>query len=446
MVRIVLNRDLHFLQSLLLDMAQAVVDMVRETIKAFQEKDKALAEKIIKLDEQIDYYDRAINLTVLEILALQQPVAKDLRRVISAFDISRNLERLADQAVNVAEGILHLSEEKNGLEALCDLNLLPLAKEALFMLESALNAFVKEDSSLAPYVIDHDEVVDKMKEDLRGKVEACIQKYPDQQRNAIDYLLVIENLERVADLACNISENVIFVAEGRLLKGEEIKKATIPVKEPLEENLTFQQLKKHARLIINCLNTLLSALEVYASQNKEKLEEIAQFVNEIEKDADKLKTNIRDHLPKGSILPVEKFMLFLYIKEKDALADLAEKLLKTLSLYQIKNISSFSQDIMKLLKQGISPLSQLESIIEKSFRYLTTWDELSRDTAKVLIREARHSHYLTEKLAYSIKEKLYQTPMDLMDFSHLTQIVDIITEISGKLENVVDLLRAMLAK
>ncbi|MFN3406541.1 MAG: phosphate signaling complex protein PhoU [Caldimicrobium sp.] len=446
MVRIVLNRDLHFLQSLLLDMAQAVVDMVRETIKAFQEKNQTLAEKIIKLDEQIDYYDRAINISVLEILALQQPVAKDLRRVISAFDISRNLERLADQAVNIAEGILHLSGEKNGLEKLCDLNLLPLAKEALFMLESSLNAFVKEDSRLAYQIIDHDELVDKMKEELRLKVEECINKYPDYQKNAIDYLLVIENLERVADLACNISENVIFVVEGRLLKGEEIKKETILSKEPLEENLTFQQIKKHAKLIINCLNTLQSALEAYIVKNKEKLLEIAQLVNEVEKDADNLKTKIRDHLPKGAILPVEKFMLFLYIKEQDALADLAEKLLKTLSLYHINIITTFSQELINLLKQSLSPLSHLENIIEDTFCYLSTWDELSREKAKALIREVRHSQYLTENLSYNIKEKLYQTPMEVMDFNHLTQIIDLITEISGKLENVVDLLRAMLAK
>lgn len=169
MVRILLNQDLQFLQRILLDMAQAVDHMVRNVIKAFSDRDKKLAEEIIKLDDQIDYYDRVINITVLETLALQQPVAKDLRRVISIFDISRNLERLADQAVNIAEGILNLSEEKNGLEKLCQIELRALAKEALFMLESAINAYVNEDSNIALKVIEHDEIVDRKKEELRKK-------------------------------------------------------------------------------------------------------------------------------------------------------------------------------------------------------------------------------------------------------------------------------------
>lgn len=446
MVRTALNRDLHFLQTLLLDMAQAVDEMVRGVIKSFSEKDKKLAGEIIKLDDQIDYYDRMINITVLEILALQQPVAKDLRRVVSAFDISRNLERLADQVVNVAEGILNLSEEKNGLERLCQLDLLPLAKEALFMLEAAINAFVKEDTKSATQVIYHDEIVDKMRTELRKKIEDCLASYPHLQKNALDYLLMIENLERVADLACNISENIIFVVEGRVIKGEKLEEAPQYLKESLEENLTFQLLKKHTKIITECLSLIPNALEAYIKRDKNKLDEIADHINELEKEADKIKTNIRSHLPTGLILPIEKFKLFFYLKEQDALADLAEKLLKLFSLYEIKNIKFFAPGLNNLLNQSLNPLPLLEEIVENTLRYLTSWEEQSREKAKALIREIRHSEYLTENLAFKVKKGLYENPIELMDFIHLSQIIDIIAEISSRMENVADLMRTMLAK
>lgn len=446
MVRILLNQDLQFLQRILLDMAQAVDHMVRNVIKAFSDRDKKLAEEIIKLDDQIDYYDRVINITVLETLALQQPVAKDLRRVISIFDISRNLERLADQAVNIAEGILNLSEEKNGLEKLCQIELRALAKEALFMLESAINAYVNEDSNIALKVIEHDEIVDRKKEELRKKIEECIKKYPEYQRDSIDYLLMIENLERVADLACNISENVVFVVEGRLLKGEKIEEDKKSIEVFLEENLIFQLIKRHSRLIVESLSALPGALEAYINKDKKKLEEIANHINELEKNADKVKTNIRGHLPMGLILPVETFKLFLYLKEQDSLADLADKLLKIFSLYLIKRISLFAQGLTLLLNQALSPLSHFEEMVEATFRYLTTWEELPREQAKALIREVRHSKFLTEKLAYEVKESLYIEPLEILDFIHLTQIIDLITDVSSHMENIADFLRAMLAK
>ncbi|MFN3505778.1 MAG: DUF47 domain-containing protein, partial [Caldimicrobium sp.] len=246
--------------------------------------------------------------------------------------------------------------------------------------------------------------------------------------------------------ACNISENIIFVAEGKVIKGEKLEEEPQYLKEPLEENLTFHLLKRHAQLIIECLSALPLALEAYLAKDKKCLKEIALNVNEIEKEADKLKTNIRNHLPKGIILPVEIFKLYLYLKEQDSLANLAEKLLQILTLYQIKNLSIFEKELTNLLNQTLTPLSYLGELVENTFRYLTTWDELSREKAKSLIREVRHSQYLTEKLAFEIKETLYASSLEIMDFLHLLQIIDLIAKISSHMENVADLLRAMLAK
>ncbi|MCX7613137.1 MAG: phosphate signaling complex protein PhoU [Caldimicrobium sp.] len=446
MVRIALNKELQFLHNILSDMARSVDEMVRGVIKAFDERDKKMAQEIIKFDDQIDYYDHMINVSALEVLALQQPVAKDLRVVVGSLDISRNLERLADQAVNIAEMVIHLAEEKDGLVESCKIDLLPMAKEALYMLEQAINAFIKEDVRIAREVINRDEVVDQMKVDLRERIEACLRDYPESLKSGLDYLLVVENLERVADLACNIGENVIFVVEGRLLKGETPEKVAPTATERLEESLTFQLLKRHTRLIIECLTRLPLSLEAYFTEDYERLREIARDINEIEKEADKIKANIRSHLPKGLILPVEKFELFLYLKEQDALADLGEELLKLLLLRRISLSAEIRQELTRLLEQSLEPVSYFEDLVAQTFRYLSNWDEEARERAKNLVRSVRHSQFVTEELAFKLKDKIYQDIKDPLDFFQITKIVEVIALISTHAENTADLLRAMIAK
>lgn len=446
MVRIALNKELRFLHTLLLDMARAVAEMISAVIRSLKERDRALAESIIQYDEQIDYYDHMIHLSAFEILALQQPVARDLRMVISALDISRNLERLADQGVNIAEMVLELAEEKNGLQELCELELLPMAKEALQMLEGSINAFVKEDVSLARRIIVRDEIVDQMKADLRKKIEACLESYPKLLRTGIDYLLVVENLERVADLACNICESVIFVAEGSYLKTKSLGREATAPEERLEESHTFKLLRRHARLIIECLERLPLSLEAYLEGDEERLREISKDIKDIEKEADRLKANIRRHLPKGLILPVEKFELFLYLKEQDALADLGEELLKLLVLRKVSLSDELKKELNHLLEQSLRPVSFFEELVTQAFRYITTWDEEARERAKNLVREVRQSQYLTEELAFKLKEKIYQEVSEVRDFLHLLEIVDTIASLSSHAENTADLLRAMIAR
>lgn len=445
-MRIALTRELQFLHNLLLDMAKAVDEMTKTAIRAFRERNKELARTVIEFDDQIDYYDHMISVSALEILALQQPVAKDLRMVVSGLDISRNLERLADQSVNIAEMVLELAEEKDGIGDVCKIDLIPMAMEALNMLEQAINAFVREDVGLAREVIRRDEVVDQMKVDLKKKIEDCLREHPEALKGGLDYLLVIENLERVADLACNIGETVIFVVEGRFFKAEKSEFPRVTPVEKLEESLTFQLLRRHARLIVECLARLPLSLEAYFEGNRERLSEIARDVRDIEKEADKVKTNIRGHIPRGLILPVEKFELFMYLKEQDALADLGEELLNLLLLHRVEVNKELSQDLLRLLEQALEPTQHLEDLVAYSLKYLTSWDEEARERAKNLVRQFRHSQFLTEELAYRLRERIYALISDPKDFYHLHQIVHTISALASHGENTADLLRAMIAR
>jgi phosphate transport system regulatory protein PhoU len=445
MVRLALERDLQILKNLLLDMATSVSEMTSGAILAFEKLEEYKAKKVIEFDNQIDYIEHMVTLTALEIVALQQPVAKDLRFIVSSIDIARNLERLADQAVNIAERVANLLKYKDHLLVSCKLNILDMAREALLMLENAINAFISEDTEKARRVIAHDDVVDELKREYIKQIKDCMRGDPLLVDAGVEYIIVVQNLERVADLACNIAEGVIFTVEGKMPK---IEKVALPTVHELllKELPVFDYLLKHARLVLECIERLPLAFEAYFKQDKSRLEEIVRHIIEIEREADKIKTNIRGHLPKGLILPVEKFELFLYLKEQDAIADSAEQILTWLSFKEIKYPEEFSQKLEDLLLQSIEPLKYFEDMIKYSGDFLITWNEDSRNRAKELIRAIRYKEFLTEEAGNQLKKFTFERLSDPMELLFTLKLIDLICDIPGHAENAADLMRAMIAK
>lgn len=448
MVRIALERELQVLENVLLDMAKAVDEMVNGAILATERLDLPLSEKIIKFDDEIDYYEHLVTKTALEIIALQQPVAKDLRFIISAISIARNLERLADQAVNIAERVSVLYKNKDLLIPKCKINLFDMAKEALHMLESAINAFVTEDTKKAYEVIAYDDVVDKYKDDYMEQVKECMMHNVESIEVGIEYIIIIQNLERIADLATNIAEEVIFTVQGKMPK---LEAKGIEFREDLrgivfKEVPVFELLKRHANLVLECVERLPLALEAYFKGDKTHLEEIARHIIEIEKEADKLKRNIRGHLPKGLLLPVEKFELFLYLKEQDAVVDAGEELLNWLSFRDFNFDSYLKSQIMELLNKSLDAVRPLVKMIELSAAFLITRDKDARENSKEIIRDIRYRQYLTEEMGYSLKKDVFQIIQEPVSLFYTLKLIEIILGISHHAENAADLMRAMIAK
>lgn len=446
MVRIALERDLQILKNLLLDMAKAVNEMITGSLLSLEKLDPEMAEKIIKFDEQVDYYEHMVTLTALEIIALQQPVAKDLRFIVSAIEISRNLERLADQAVNIAQRVSKLLDYKDIISSNCNRDIIKnMANEALKMLEVAIDAFLTEDINKAKKVIDYDDVVDQFKREYISNMKGCIKNNPNLTEAGIEYIIVVQNLERVADHACNIAENVIFTVQGKMPK---LETACFPgIREILSRELpVFNLLLRHARLVIECMGRLPLALEAYIKKDKSRFEEIIKHIVDIEKEADKIKTNIRGHLPKGIILPMEKFELFLYLKEQDAVADYAEAILNWLSFKDISFSEKIALQLEALLNQSLEPLNYLEDMIIMSYDFLINWNEDSRIKAKELIRTIRYKEFLTEELGNQSKKLAFQEIKDPIELFFVLKLIDLICEISHHTENAADLMRTMIAK
>lgn len=450
MTRIALGKELQILKNLITDMAKNVDEMVHGAILAINKLDPEIAKRIIDADDQIDYYDHMVVQTALEIIALQQPVAKDLRFVITAIDISRNLERTADQAVNIAYSVFNLSKNSQlaTLIPKCKIAIEEMAQEALNMLHSAINAFVTENSQQAKSVIDYDTIVDRLQKDLIEEVKNCMKRNNELIDCGIDYIVVIENIERIADLATNIAEGVIFVTEGRMVKLEEQQKVTLSdLKKAMFKDLPiFELLEKHAQLVIECIERLSLSLEAYYNKDFKKLSEIATHIFEIEKEADKIKRNIREHLPKGVILPVERFELFMYLKEQDAIADVAEEILNWLSFKHISINLELHSQIEELLSKSIETLKNFKDMIKLSGIFLIYKDEESRSKAIELIREIRYAQYLTEEFSNKVKKNLFEKLTNALDLFYYLKLVDLIIQISHHAENTADLMRIMLSK
>jgi len=445
-MRIALQKELQVLKNLILDMAKIVDEVLNAAIVSVEKFDSELAKKVIEADEQVDYYENMVCQTALEIIALQQPVAKDLRFVITAIDIARNLERIADQSVNIAHHLRELTTEKERPK--CEVPIMEMAQESFFMLQSAINAFVEEDPEKARKVIEYDDIVDKFQRDNILKIKNCMKKNAELISSGVDYIIIVQNLERVADLATNIAEGVIFTVEGINPKlGPEQSAELKELKETILKDLPlFDLLKKHAHLVLECIERLPLSFEAYQQRDRERLEEIVKHIFEIEKEADKVKRNIRGHLPKGIVLPVERFELFLYLKEQDAIADVAEEILNWLSFKEVEIPEEIFSSLQKLLNQSIDSIKQIEPMILYSAEFLLTRNEESRNRAKEIIREIRYTQYLAEDFGNKIKKEVFRRIEEPITLFFVLKLVDLILGISHHAENTADLMRAMIAR
>ena len=207
--------ELEALQEQVLLMGGRVESIIQKSISALERRDPALARQVIVGDVVIDRMENEIDERCLRLLALQQPLAGDLRFITGALKISNDLERVGDHAVNIAGGADRLA----GLPPLKPLVDIPrLATLATGMLREALNAFVRHDAEAARQICRRDDAVDALNRQLFRELISFMIEDPSTITRAMELILVARNLERVADLATNVAEEVVFIAEARVIK------------------------------------------------------------------------------------------------------------------------------------------------------------------------------------------------------------------------------------
>ena len=203
------------LKERLLTMAERAEELVERSVEALRDRDAAKAEAVLLADAQIDALELEVEQRAISLLALQQPMARDLRFIIGAIKISSDLERVGDHAVNIAQATLRLLGT-NSLQPGPEID--DMARRARKMLSDALDAFLRADGALGRDVCRRDDEVDALEESVFRVLLTHMMESPATISPAIQLLLVSRNLERVADLATNIGEDAVYLAEGKQIK------------------------------------------------------------------------------------------------------------------------------------------------------------------------------------------------------------------------------------
>ena len=210
-----LQREIERVKKSILALCAIVEDQVQMAVRALLDRDLNLAHSVEERDQDIDQREVEIEEECLKILALHQPVAIDLRFIVASMKINNDLERIGDLAVNIARKAVSFTEET---QMPMPFDIAGMWDKTQSMLRDSIDAMVNMDGALATEVCRRDDEVDRIKYEIRVGVEEQIRREPENVRPLMRLLAVSRNLERIADCATNIAEDVIYMSEGRIIR------------------------------------------------------------------------------------------------------------------------------------------------------------------------------------------------------------------------------------
>jgi phosphate transport system protein len=224
-----LQRDLDNLQYDLVALAGLVEAAIHKAIRSLQERDAKLAREVIAGDTQIDREENHIDEECLKVLALHQPVAGDLRRIVAAMMINTDLERMGDLAEEMAERAIHLARSP----------LLPIPKKlqrmtdlTTMMVRQSLDSFVNLDLNVAQTVMRMDDEVDRYNDEIIDELVQAMKSAPELVDPSLSMFSAVRHLERIADHATNIAEDVVYLVEGEIIRHRPPAEPGVPAGRP----------------------------------------------------------------------------------------------------------------------------------------------------------------------------------------------------------------------
>lgn len=209
------DQELESLKQKLLRMATISEEAVQKSLASILTRNSDLAREVITDDIQLNNMELDIEDQAFRLLALRQPVATDLRLIVATMRIATILERIGDQGVNIAERALELNS-RPPVELPIDLR--TLADLAVGMVRTSIDAFVQQDPSLAIQVCHGDSEVDLLDDEYTQKILDTMISESRWVTRLHHFIIIVRNLERIADLATNIAEDIVFIIEGRVIK------------------------------------------------------------------------------------------------------------------------------------------------------------------------------------------------------------------------------------
>jgi len=215
-----IDRELEQIKEKLLLMASKAEIIISQAVESLLQRDLLKAEQIMSLDKEIDRLEIEIENEAISLIARHQPAAKDLRFLVGIIKINGDIERIGDHGVNIAQCTLKLGQEPP-LKPLIDIP--RMAKLATSMLRDSLDSFVHEDAVKARQVCATDTQVDQLKDQTLRELMTYMFERPEAISRAMGLILISRNLERIADLSTNISEEVIYISQAKVIKHHQEK-------------------------------------------------------------------------------------------------------------------------------------------------------------------------------------------------------------------------------
>ena len=209
------EQQIEKLKKRLLKMCSLVDEQVEFAFKAIEEEDVELAQLVIDRDNKVDKYDVKIDKICQKIIALNQPVAMDLRLIMSAITMNTNLERIGDGAVNIAENFLVIKKRPAFINRIKYFEMVKMVKE---MIRNSIDSFINNDPKLAAKVIETDKIVDRYNLENHEILKDIMKEDPNNIDDAVVLLVISRQIERLGDHATNISEDVYFIVEAQMIK------------------------------------------------------------------------------------------------------------------------------------------------------------------------------------------------------------------------------------
>ena len=210
-----LEHEITGLQHKLLEMAGLVEQMLRQAVESVLTRDKALAQLVVDTDDKIDLLENEIESSCIQLIALHQPVATELRFLTTAMKVNHNIERIADKSVAIAKRSIELSGHPP-VKPFVDL---PYAAQVIqSMVKDVLDAFVNRDAEYALQIRERDSEVDEIYEKMLKELLTILSEHPKLIQPGISLLLLFRHLERIGDLAAHIGEEVYYLVKGDVIR------------------------------------------------------------------------------------------------------------------------------------------------------------------------------------------------------------------------------------
>jgi predicted phosphate transport protein (TIGR00153 family) len=209
----------------------------------------------------------------------------------------------------------------------------------------------------------------------------------------------------------------------------------------------FDGLQEHAEKIKECAWAFQQAIECHLTEQCESFEEFRLEVDKLESEADAIKRRIRGHLPKGTLMPIDKFELFRYLHEQDKVLDAVEEALDWLSFRPVPGIpKSLEKDFYLLVDAVLDPVEEMCRMVSEARKYFTNFSEKQRKVVKEIIHTLRQHEHTADKVENAIKQKVLNMTIESVIIFHMIRLAETIGSIADHAENAADMMRAMLAR